>query len=42
MPGKHHENARIRNMNEYAKKRFISTVEKWLSLKIQNDSMNPN
>ena len=42
MPDKHHGNARIRNITPSDKKRFISTLEKWLSLNIQNNSMNPN
>lgn len=32
--GKHHGNARIRSMTSTEQKRFISTLEKWLSLKI--------
>lgn len=32
--GKHHGNARIASMNPTEKKRLISTLEKWLSIKI--------
>jgi hypothetical protein len=34
LKGKHHGNARIRSMTAAEKKRFVSTLEKWLSLKI--------
>ena len=36
MYGKHHGNARIRNMNDSNKERLISALENWLSLKIDN------
>ena len=36
MEGKHHGNARIRNMNDANKERLISALENWLSLKIDN------
>lgn len=36
MKGKHHGNARIRNMNKSNKKKLISTLENWLNLKIKN------
>ncbi len=34
LEGKHHGNARIRSMNATEQERFISTLEKWLSMKI--------
>lgn len=34
LKGKHHGNARIRSMNTAEKERFISTLEKWLSINI--------
>lgn len=37
MPGKHHDNDRIRNMTQSKKERLISTIEKWLSLKIEGN-----
>lgn len=33
--GKHHGTARISHMNDLEKERFIQTLEKWLSLKIE-------
>ena len=36
MEGKSHANARIANMNEAEKERFIGTLEKWLSIDIEN------
>jgi hypothetical protein len=35
MKGKHHGNARIRTMSSQERKRFVSTLEKWLSITIQ-------
>jgi|FLOH01.1.fsa_nt_gi hypothetical protein len=35
LKGKHHGTARIRNMNDSEKERLIETLEKWLSLKIE-------
>jgi len=35
MEGKHHGNARIKNMNNSEKERLIATLEKWLSIKIE-------
>ena len=33
--GKHHANARIKEMNDSEKERFTTTLEKWLSMKIE-------
>ena len=35
MKGKHHGNARVKYMTKDDQKRFISTLEEWLSLKIK-------
>ena len=40
LDGKHHGNARIKEMNDSDKERFIRTLEKWLSLKIENTLPN--
>lgn len=34
--GKHHGNARIKSMNPTEKKKLVSTLERWLSMKINN------
>jgi len=34
MEGKHHGNARIKNMTEVEKERFTAALEKWLALEI--------
>ena len=36
MEGKHHGNARIKNMTEAEKERFTSTIERWLSIEIED------
>ena len=36
MEGKHHYNARIRNMDQEDYDKFIKTLENWLSLTIEN------
>lgn len=36
MEGKHHGNARIKNMNDSDYKRLCATLEKWLDIKIEN------
>jgi len=36
MNGKHHGNARIKTMNPTEKKQLVSTLERWLSIKIGN------
>jgi len=35
MEGKHHGNARIRNMTEEEKSIFVSSLEEWLEMKIE-------
>jgi hypothetical protein len=37
MDGKHHYNARIRNMDKEDYDKLVSTLENWLSLTIEND-----
>ena len=36
LKGKHHGNARIKSMTPDEQKRLTSTLEKWLSIKIEN------
>lgn len=38
MAGKHHGNARIKEMTDLEKEKLISTLEKWLSIKIDKTS----
>lgn len=39
MKGKHHRNARIKEMNDEEKERLVATLEKWLNMKIEANDL---